>query len=134
MLVTETVTERNCKRSIYTTWCENVIDITRLISFWLSLHRRCGGSISWDRPAGQGLNRLGLQEMDPEPMELKVSRLRGAQRRRGPGIGCAPITSLGGVMLPPVSVSVSLSLFNFSPPTVRTVRLETPCLNYKEPF
>lgn len=54
-------------------------------------------------------------------------------RQAGTRIGCALITSLSGW-----SQTSSFFFFSFfytpPSPTVRTVQLETPCLNYKEPL
>lgn len=128
MLVTETVTERNCKRSIYTTWCENVIDITRLISFWLSMHGHCRGGTSHDRPAHQGLNRLLLHKRTRSQWPR---RWPGGSGLRGPAL--AVLTScIKGCHACSSSSSSSISSLSplfpspFSPPTVRTSSLGDP--------
>lgn len=75
MLVTETVTERNCKRSIYTTWCENVIDITWLISFWLSVGSHCKREpCPLIGPLTKILIDSVVHKMDKKPMEEEIAK------------------------------------------------------------
>lgn len=128
MLVTETVTERNCKRSIYTTWCENVIDITRLISFWLST-RALRRKPRRHRPAGQGLNRPRAPRTGRRANGVETA----AGAARAPGLAALRLlrSAVSRFLLLSVSLPLKKKIF---PPPVRTVHLETPCLNYKGPF